>query len=277
MIDAFLAHLRAERGASAHTLRAYGSDLAALAAVISPRPLTRASVPDLRRWLATGPRAPSSIQRRIATARSFFRWALREKLVSTSPAERIRPPKVVRTLPRVLEVDEASRASEDPPSATHRALFEVGYGAGLRVSELVALNVVDIDMAAGTLRVWRGKGGKDRVVPVGSAASAAVRAMLDEREAPHEALFLSRRKKRLSVRSAYEIIHREADRLGIGDVHPHALRHSFATHLLANGADIRSIQEMLGHASLSTTQRYTAVDAAELIRTYRSAHPHARR
>lgn len=277
MISAFLAYLQAERGCSAHTLRAYGGDLESLLESVAPRSLLSVEVADVRRWLATGPRAPASIQRRIATVRSYFRWALREKLVDRSPAERIRPPRVVRPLPRVLEIDEASRVAEEAPTARHRALFEVGYGAGLRVSELVALNVADVDLDAGLVRVRRGKGGKDRVVPLGSEAAAAIRTMLAEREIPSEALFLNRSHRRLGVRSAYEIIHREADRLGVGDVHPHALRHSFATHLLANGADIRSIQEMLGHASLSTTQRYTRVDAAELIRTYQKAHPHARR
>lgn len=277
MITAFLAYLQAERGCSAHTLRAYRGDLESLTESIAPKALVSAEVPDLRRWLASGPRAPSSVQRRIATVRAYFRWALREKLVERSPAERIRPPRVARPLPRVLEVDEASRVAEDPPSSRHRALFEVGYGSGLRVSELVALDVADIDFDAGLVRVRRGKGGKDRVVPLGTEAIAAIRTMLGEREIPTQALFLNRSNRRLGVRSAYEIIHREADRLAIGDVHPHALRHSFATHLLANGADIRSIQEMLGHASLSTTQRYTRVDTAELIRAYQKAHPHARR
>lgn len=277
MIAAFLDHLRAERGCSPHTLRAYRGDLEALAGCIAPRSLATVEVADLRRWLAVGPRAPASIQRRIATARSFFRWALREKLVERSPAERIRPPRVARPLPRVLEVDEATRLAEDPPSARHRAIFEVAYGAGLRVSELVSLDVTDVELDTGLVRVRRGKGGKDRIVPLGADAVAAVRTMLAERLVPADALFLGKSNRRLSVRSAYDIVHREADRLGIGDVHPHAMRHSFATHLLANGADIRSIQEMLGHASLSTTQRYTRVDTAELIRSYRKAHPHARR
>lgn len=285
MIAAFLAYLQAERGCSSHTLRAYAGDLESLSESIAPATLLSVEVADLRRWLASGARAPASIQRRIAAVRSFFRWALREKLVGRSPAERIRPPRVARPLPRVLEVDEASTLAELPPSSRHRALFEVGYGSGLRVSELVALDVADLDMDAGIVRVRRGKGGKDRVVPLGSDAIAAVRTMLAEREMPPKGpdssrpnpLFLNRSNRRLGVRSAYEIIHREAERLGIGDVHPHALRHSFATHLLANGADIRSIQEMLGHASLSTTQRYTRVDTAELIRAYQKAHPHARR
>lgn len=277
MVDAFLAYLRAERGASAHTLRAYRGDLESLAAGMGTRSILTADVGDLRGWLAAGPRAPASVQRRIAAVRSFFRWALREKLVERSPAERIRPPRTQRPLPRVLEVDEASRLAEEPPSARDRALFEVAYGAGLRVSELVALNTADVDFSTGTIRVWRGKGGKDRVVPVGTPALDAIRAMLTARDGSGEALFLGRRLTRLGVRSAYEIISRQARNLGIPDVHPHALRHSFATHLLANGADIRSIQEMLGHASLSTTQRYTRVDTAELIRVYSLAHPHARR
>lgn len=276
-VQRYLDYLRAERGASPHTLRAYGDELAGLTGMIAPRPVLSATTADLRRWLAQGASAPSSLARRISNLKGFWRWAMREGLAARSPAERLRPPKVKPPLPRVLQVDEASKLVEHPESARDRALLEVAYGSGLRVSELVALNVDDVDLQERVVRVRRGKGGKDRVVPLGSEAATAVAELVTLRGLAAGALFLNVRGRRLSTRSAYTIVHEGAERAGLPDVHPHALRHTFATHLLSAGADIRAIQEMLGHASLSTTQRYTQLDLEALQRAYRAAHPHAKR
>jgi len=177
----------------------------------------------------------------------------------------------------VLQVDEAQRVVTAPPLLRDRALFEVGYGAGLRVSELVALDTGDVSLDEGLVTVRRGKGGKGRVVPIGGPGISAVRQLLAVVGTAPGALFLNARGGRLSTRAAWTIVHEQALAVGLPDVHPHALRHSFATHLLSAGADIRSIQEMLGHASLGTTQRYTQVDLEALQVAYRAAHPRARR
>lgn len=273
----YLDFLRAERAASPHTLRAYEHEMSGLTSMMAPRDLLSATTADLRRWLAQGASAPASLARRISNLKGFWRWALREGLAARSPAERLRAPKVKPPLPRVLQVDEASRLAELPESARDRALLEIAYGSGLRVSELVALDVDDVDLAERLVTVRRGKGGKDRVVPLGGEAAAAVSTLVAQNGGATGALFMNRRGGRLSARSAYAIVNDQGVRAGLSDVHPHALRHTFATHLLSAGADIRSIQEMLGHASLSTTQRYTQLDLDVLQRAYRDAHPHARR
>ncbi len=275
-VRGYLDHLRGERGASHHTLRAYAAELEGLAAALAPRPILSATTADLRGWLAQGASAPASLARRISCLKAFWRWAMRERRVVRSPAERLRAPRVQPPLPRVLQVDEASAVVEAPPLARDRALLEVGYGSGLRVSELVGLDVDDVDLAERVVRVRRGKGGKDRVVPLGSEAAAAVTEWLAVRGLAAGPMFLNQRGRRLGVRSAYDVVRGAAAAQGVPEVHPHALRHSFATHLLSAGADIRSIQEMLGHASLSTTQRYASVDLDALQRAYRAAHPHAR-
>lgn len=276
-VGRYLDHLRAERGASPHTLRAYEAELRGLAAAVAPRSVLEATTTDLRIWLTGGARAPSSLARRISSLKSFWRWALREALVARSPAERLRGPRVKPPLPRVLQIDEASRLVEAPESPRDRALLEVAYGSGLRVSELVGLDVGDVDLTERLVRVRRGKGGKDRVVPLGAEAASALATWLALRGGDSGPVFLNKRGGRLSTRSAWTLVHERGDREGLPDTHPHALRHSFATHLLSAGADIRAIQEMLGHASLSTTQRYTQLDLETLQRAYRAAHPHARR
>jgi site-specific recombinase XerD len=275
-VGKYLDHLRAERGASPHTLRAYACELQALVEHLSPTPLLSATTADLRRWLARADLAPSSLARRISCVKGFWRWAQREGLVAHSPAERLRAPRVKPPLPRVLQVDEAARVMDQPPLTRDRALFEVAYGAGLRVSELVGLDVDDVQLAEALVTVRRGKGGKGRVVPLGAEALAALRALLQARGNAPGALFLNARGGRLSARSAWTIVNEQSLAAGLPEMHPHALRHSFATHLLSAGADIRSIQEMLGHASLGTTQRYTSVDLEALQLAYRSSHPRAR-
>lgn len=281
IIAEFLAFLHSERSASPHTIRAYEREVRALAARIEPRPASSATISDLRRHLADGATSPASVQQRQSALRTFFSWLVREGHLSDSPADRLLAPKRGRQLPRVLEVEEISSLIDTTPNSwrTSRdaALVEVMYGSGLRVSEAATLDVEDVDLDERLIRVREGKGGKDRVVPLGPPAASAIRAWLDLAGHTSGALFRNARGGRLTDRSIYERIRHAGRTAGVPDVHPHALRHSFATHLLGAGADIRSIQEMLGHASLSTTQRYTQVDIDLLRRTHRTSHPRARR
>ena len=287
LLDRFADWLRAERGASPHTLRAYLTELRGLEVFIGEqrvaKTLPELSLLDLRAWLGrtATEQKTSTIARRIASIRSFFRWAQREGLVQQSPAARLGTPRVRRPLPRVLEVGEANTLVEQPigqgwRGARNAAILEVGYGSGLRVSELSALDIEDLDLEQGLVRVRRGKGGKDRLVPLGGPARIALRRWLGARGGQTGPLFLNPQGKRLGTRGLYDVVQRSGVKNGQAGVHPHALRHSFATHLLANGADIRSIQEMMGHASLSTTQRYTQVDIEQLREIYRKSHPHGR-
>lgn len=287
----WLDHLRAEKGASPHTLRAYGRELGSLSERLAERErrLREATLWDLRSWLARdterGPRrrpSPATLARRAAAVRSFFRWMVRVGELPSSPAERLSSPKVPSRSPRFLDVDEAADVVEQPAQSgwfrlRNRALLELLYGAGLRVSEAVGLDTADLDLDERLVRVL-GKGGKERVVPFGPPAAEALGAWLDasggRRSAPRP-LFLNRWGRRLSSRAAWQITRDAGAANGIAHTHPHALRHSCATHLLGSGADLRAIQEQLGHASLSTTQRYTHVDAAHLLRVYRQSHPRA--
>lgn len=277
----FLDWLRAERGSSTHTLRAYQGDLSALAAALGGRPIEDATVLDLRGWLARYDGASASTQRRVAAVRTFFRWAMREGLVAESPADRLATPRAQRDLPRVLAEPEAAELIENPTGQgerepRNRAILEVTYGAGLRVSEVAGLDLADLDLPATLVRVRAGKGKKDRVSPMGDAAAQAIREWLLIRGVTPGALFTNADGGRLTTRALYDIVRNSAVKNGLAGVHPHALRHSFATHLLAGGADIRSIQEMMGHSSLSTTQRYAQVDLDQLRATFRRSHPHGR-
>lgn len=294
LIEQWLKTLRAESGASAHTLRAYRTDLGTLHAHLSAheRALPAATLHDLRGWLAAGslptgdgrpPRrlSPATVSRRIAAVRNFYDWMSRTGQRPDNPAARLRTPKVPRKAPRFLDVDEAAAVVENPSQEgwyqlRNRALLELLYGSGVRVGEAVALNVTDLDLDEMLVTVREGKGRRDRVVPFGPPAARALAAWM-RAMGGEGALFRNKNGGRLSARSARRIVRDAGVSNGIARVHPHALRHSCATHLLGAGADLRAIQEQLGHASLSTTQRYTHVDAAHLIQVYRSAHPRARR
>lgn len=287
-LERWLSWLSAERGASPHTRRAYARDLERLARLVEEqgRTLREARLVDLRHWLARGrvqangrAVAPATLQRRVAAARSFFRWLVREGVIDDSPAERLMSPHVPRRTPRFLDLPEAAAIVEGPTQSgwfrlRNRALLELLYGAGLRVGEAVALDTRDVDLAERLVRV-RGKGDKERIVPFGPPAAEALERWMRAMGA-EGALFRNKAGGRLSARSAWRIVRDAGAANGIPGVHPHLLRHSCATHLLGDGADLRAIQEQLGHASLSTTQRYTHVNAAHLLRVYRSAHPRAR-
>lgn len=290
VLSDWIDHLRGERGYSAHTVRAYTTTLSSLSAFLQARDqdLAQASLVDLRAWLSSErigsrprrrPLAPATMARRVAAIRSFYRWMLREGHLIASPATRLRSPRVPAKVPRFLDIPEAALVVEQPSQkgwflARNRALLELMYGAGLRVSEVVGLDVLSLDFTNNLVRVM-GKGSKERIVPFGPPAAAALRAWmaLIPSDGP---VFLNRFGRRLSSRSAWGITREAGTVNGISGLHPHALRHSCATHLLGSGADLRAIQEQLGHASLSTTQQYTHVDAAHLLAVYRSAHPAAK-
>jgi len=296
-IRAFELHLSAERGASPETQRAYGADLRAFAHFLGPdRSPGDVDAGDVYRFLARLARAcePVTVARRLASLRSFYRHRAREQPGAADPTLGIPAPRAPRRLPRPVAVDDCQALAEAdaPPVPARetarlrdRALVELLYGAGLRVGELVALDVRDVDRHRGEVRVW-GKGGKERAVPLAGAARDALADWLDHRERPGvfaEPLFTSLRPRkdgalrRLSARDVRRVLARRAHRAGVaGRIHPHRLRHSYATHLLDMGADLREIQELLGHASLSTTQKYTGVSAERLMEVYDHAHPRAK-
>lgn len=238
---------------------------------------------DLRAFLfAVGRgRAPSTLARHVSAIKTFYKWALRRGHVEADPADGLRPPKVGRRLPRFLSVEEASKVCDQGAPASEqslrdRAVVELLYSSGLRVSEAAALDRGDVDFDGGIVRVRQGKGGKERHVPLGVPALQALRDYLATTDHAEPAVFRNRKGTRISTRSLYDIVRKAGELSGVPRVHPHALRHSFATHLLDSGADLRAIQEMLGHSSLSTTQRYTHVSVDALLRVYRDAHPHAK-
>jgi integrase/recombinase XerC len=291
---AFLTYLEAERGLSPRTREAYGRDLEELRRIVvercgrEPHP-ARVDITLVRTYLAAlfPTHDAASIARKLSSLRAFYRFLIAKGLADEDPTALIRTPRRKRALPRALSVDDTFRVLEQPPAAARpelaardRALAEVLYGGGLRVSECCALDVDNVerdDAGTALLRVRRGKGGKERIVPLGSKAVAALDAYLALRPPGPGALFQNARGGRLTPRSAQRHLARDAGLAGVAGVTPHALRHSFATHLLDGGADLRSIQELLGHASLTSTQVYTKVSLDHLMEVYDRAHPHARR
>jgi integrase/recombinase XerC len=297
-IAAFDRHLADERGVSRHTRAAYGRDLGRFAVFLSTlfwnRPLEKIAARDVdalavRAYLAhlrADGLAKASLGRHLSALRSFFAFLKREGRVDANPAKAIATPRKESSLPRTLSVPEAgavveARGREGALGARDRALLELLYATGLRVSELVGLRLGDVDLSARQVRTV-GKGKKERIVPFGRPAAEAVRTWLKARAALTPAsrdadfVFLNARAGRLTDRSVRRVL----DRAMLGaevarHASPHALRHSFATHLLAAGADLRSIQELLGHASLSTTQKYTHLDVERLLEVYRKSHPKA--
>ncbi|MGM0556760.1 MAG: tyrosine recombinase XerC [Myxococcota bacterium] len=295
-IDQFVDYLRVERGASDQTLRAYTSDLHQLQdyledehdlAEVDPSELT---LHHLRGFVASRfeENSSSSISRKISTLRSFWNFLTRKKLAEDNPAALVSAPKVSRPLTNYFNVDEVfhlldRHAPDNALGVRDMAIWEMGYGCGLRASELVGLNLDDIDREEGWLQV-RGKGDKERRVPLGRKADRALERYLHRRlelvseQTKDKALFLNYQGGRLSSRSLRRLFKEHLTRAGLDtSITPHGLRHSYATHLLDSGADLRGIQELLGHSNLSTTQRYTHVSIDRLTEAYDSAHPFARR
>lgn len=289
-IAGFLAEL-SRRNDSPHTLRNYEADLREFAAYFSPpgaEPLSLVSFDllALREWLAhlyERKHKPATIRRKLASVRAFFRFLSREHRIQSDPARLLRLPKMPKTLPEVpnAEITNAlvdavlPQGMEPPYPKRDRLLLELLYGCGLRVSEAVGLNLEDFDRTERWIRI-RGKGRKERQVPYGGRAAEALETYLKDRApSPDEqSLFQNHLRGRLTDRGARGIVKFYATYV-VGDstIHPHTLRHAFATHLLSDGADLRSIQELLGHARLSTTQKYTQVSLSDLMRVYDQAHP----
>lgn len=304
LIHRYLEHLREERNASDNTVRAYEGDLLRFYEFLSQEGIGRAPADGeeidpaaidsmaVRSYLAHMTRQKlekSSQGRALSAIRSLFRFACREGILSANPAQPVRTPKVPKTLPRHLRPGEIENlleapSSDEPLGRRDRAMLELLYATGLRVSELVGLDWGAIDLSGRVLRVV-GKGGKERMVPFGRPALAALRAWLEvwegvraeSGEPEDEPVFLNHQGGRLTDRSVRRILDRYVESAAIASgVHPHTLRHTFATHLLENGADLRAIQELLGHSSISTTQKYTHLEVERLLAVYRDAHPRAR-
>jgi integrase/recombinase XerC len=292
LVDDFLRHLRGARNLSKHTLRAYAGDLGRFTAFLGGEAMVaagRVDVATLRRYLATlvaANRARSSTARTLACLRTFFAFLERRGVVASNPAALLRNPRKERRLPGVLDEKEVEKlldaaGGSDFAGRRNRALLETMYAGGLRVSEAIGLDVSDATLDAGLVRVREGKGAKERLAPIGRPAARAIEAWLDERRrltAVSGALFVNTAGGRLDVRSARRIVAAAAKTAGLGRrVSPHTLRHSFATHLLDRGCDLRSVQELLGHENVTTTQIYTHVSAGRLRQVYDQAHPRARR
>lgn len=288
----FEVHLRDERGRSSHTVRAYLHDATDLCAFATSRGVSAPAaldLPLLRSWLASlhqQGQARASMARRAASARAFTAWCYRRGLCSTDPGVRLASPRAPKRLPTVLAQDEAVRLLDtaavqaddgDPVGVRDCAIVEVLYATGIRVSELCGIDLTDVDLRERTVRVL-GKGDKERVVPIGVPAADAIVAWLGVRGqlAVHgSALFVGERGGRLDPRVARAVVVRLTTEAGVPRIAPHGLRHSAATHVLEGGADLRAVQELLGHASLATTQRYTHVSVERLRTTFTQAHPRA--
>jgi integrase/recombinase XerC len=296
LVAEFVSYLEGEKRSSGHTVRNYRTDIGLFFEFIRSKGLDCLTYDDLKKidsmsiraFLASrhGKNAPSSTARRLSAIRTFFNHMVRLGRLEHSPADGVRSPKLPKMLPKFLTIDEAKALMEqsipdDAAGRRDRAMLEMLYGSGLRVSELSGLEMGDLDFESGVVRVL-GKGRKERMVPLGCKASEAVALWIERRPefaAPESggALFLNRRGGRLTTRSIARVIDRRVLECATGrKVSPHVLRHTFATHLLGAGADLRSIQEMLGHASMSTTQRYAHVTVEHLMKVYDGAHPHAK-
>ena len=298
-VQAYLDHLTVERGLAPNSLSAYGRDLrrylefCAGRGITSIDQVTEADLGDFLAWLRQGsaghpPLAAASAARTLVAVRGFHRFAVEEGIASIDPGREVKPPAAAKRLPKALTVHEVELIltstgglAAEPLGLRDRALLEFLYGTGARISEAVGIDVDDLDLEVG-VALLRGKGGKSRLVPIGSKAREAltayqVRARASLLTGAQQAMFLNARGGRLSRQSAWTILRSAAERVGVtADVSPHTLRHSFATHLLDGGADVRVVQELLGHASVTTTQVYTKVTVEHLREVYALAHPRAR-
>lgn len=295
-INAFIIWLEVEKGYSLHTVSGYGHDLTEFAETLSPdQDITNVGSLHVRRFVVSlhGHNSAATVARKLSALRSFFKFLQREHIISSDPVAGIAGPKTGKYLPVFLTVDEVFSLLEAPSARDRfmlrdRAILELLYSTGMRVAELASRDLLNLDFATEMVKV-RGKGDKERLVPVGRPALEAVKSWLFLREqliadrakrgrpVEREALFLNGRGSRLTTRSVERLVKSYGERAGIPQiVTPHALRHSFATHLLEMGADLRSVQELLGHSSLSTTQRYTHLTLDHLTEVYDKAHPHAK-
>ncbi|HLS25474.1 MAG TPA: tyrosine recombinase XerC [Beutenbergiaceae bacterium] len=297
VLEAFASHLRLQRGLSVHTVRGYRGDAAALLSSLPPlaseperSDLGSLDLTALRHWLAglsQRGHSRSSLARRAAAARTFTAWATAAGWLSTDPGPRLLAPRADKVIPQVLTTTEAAtllktaaqRAEDGPVEVRDWAVLELLYASGLRIGELVGLDVGHVDFAERLVRVL-GKGDRERVVPFGVPAARAVRQWLQVRpriagEHSPPALFLGVRGGRLGARQVRSVVHHVTALAGVRDLAPHGLRHSAATHLLEGGSDLRSVQEVLGHSSLQTTQRYTHVSTERLRAAFHQAHPRA--
>jgi integrase/recombinase XerC len=285
-VDRFLRYLGTERGASEHTIRSYKKDLETFSEFVGQK-VEDVDMADVRGYVAmliNSGLKKSTVGRRLATVRSFFKFLHREGLIKSNPAKLVNAPKMPRLLPKFLTVDDAISLVEKPEGigflpARDRAILELLYSSGLRVSELAGINIDDVNVREGLVKV-RGKGKKERIVPMGRKAVDALKAYMIERvllKKKEKALFLNRSGGRLTDRGVRRIVVKYARAILLdGRIGPHTLRHTFATHLLQGGADLRVIQELLGHSSLSTTQKYTHLDIAHLMDVYDKSHPLAK-
>jgi len=286
----WLDHLKYDRGLSKHSLRAYEGDCRSYYQKLQELEvsLENASKTEVRLWLASlqNPRkgkgvSAATINRKLSSIRSLYQWLQRQNLCDSDPTQKISAVKTPKRNPRFLNIEEAKNIVENPSQSgrfhqRNQAILELIYGAGLRVSEAAALNIEQIDLAQQLVHVVEGKGGKDRLVPFGPPAAKALKALITDlgRSGP---LFRNKYDNRLSDRSIWQICNDSGRENGVHGVHPHMFRHSCATHLLNAGADLRAIQEQLGHASLSTTQKYTHVNINALLEEYNKAHPRAQK
>ena len=302
-LENFRDYLQFEKNCSPHTIRNYISDLRQYLAFLAEREIKTLEIDRLtiRSWLANLQRkiGKNSAGRKVASIRGFYRYLLREGEISVNPMEEVSIPKAEKRLPKFFSVDDVFRLMESPKSdkklaVRDKAILELLYSSGLRVSELTGLNVTDIDMKAEMIKVL-GKGNKERMIPIGGKAIKALNAYIDVKNGQDktpdsllgkkknegeacDAVFLNYRGDRLTSRSVARIVEKYLRKAGVpGKGSPHTLRHSFATHLLDSGADLRGIQELLGHASLSTTQKYTHITTDKLMEVYDKAHPRAKK
>ena len=290
-VDRYLFHLRAERGLAALTLEGYAGELARFGAFlrdddIEVAGLTRASVLGYLASMATRECEARTRRRTLAAIRGLFRFLVDRELIEVDPTSSVETPQVGRPLPQTIGVDEIERLLAAPDRKTRAgcrdaAMLELFYASGLRVAELVSLSIDSVHFATGSVRAW-GKGSKERTIPIGELALDAVADYLESsrpsyaRDPMESGLFLSNRGRPMSRQSAWAIVKKHARAAGINaDLSPHKLRHTFATHLLERGADLRSVQAMLGHENIATTQIYTSVTKRRLVDEYRAAHPRA--
>lgn len=293
-VNGFLIHLSDERQLSANTVTAYERDIRALRDYLGAEKVnawSRVGGHHLRAFIAGEHRAGKAgktLQRRLSSIRTLFNYLVREGIATTNPAMEFSAPKTAAMLPGTLDTDQVSRLLEINTTAWHdirdRAILELFYSSGLRLAELVGSNISDLDFSDNSIRV-RGKGNKERVLPVGAKAVAALKKWLADRAnlpkgtaCDSSALFLSERGNRISARNVQDRVRHWCLKLGISDkVHPHTLRHSFASHLLESSQDLRAVQELLGHADIATTQVYTHLDFQHLAEVYDKAHPRAQK